>query len=245
MAAKETVRPPASVRSQAIDDYCKAIYVLQTRYDDEPVSTNALAERLGLTTGSVSGMLKKLDESGLIAHVPYRGVRLTEDGRRVALEVIRHHRLLELFLAQTLDMSWDRVHDEAEVLEHFLSDELEELIAAKLGHPTIDPHGDPIPSAELHLDERVTYSLEALEVGQAGTFVRVSDADPEMLRYLADQGIMPGGRVEVLERQPFGGPLQVAVDGRQHTLGGQLVQAMRIDVATAHRAAQGRKGARR
>lgn len=245
MAAKETLHPAASVRSQAIEDYCKAIYVLQTRSDDEPVSTNALAERLGLTTGSVSGMLKKLDESGLIAHVPYRGVRLTEDGRRVALEVIRHHRLLELFLAQTLDMSWDRVHDEAEVLEHFLSDELEELIAAKLGHPTIDPHGDPIPSAELHLDERVTYSLEALEVGQAGTFVRVSDADPEMLRYLADQGIMPGGRVEVLERQPFGGPLRVAVDGRQHTIGGQLVQAMRIDVATPDMAAQGRKGARR
>ncbi len=138
MATKE------SVRSAAIEDYCKAIYTLETRAN-EPVSTNALAERLELTTGSVSGMLKKLDELGLISHVPYRGVRLTPEGARVALEVIRHHRLLELYLAEALHMPWDRVHDEAEVLEHVLSDELEELIAAKLGNPTIDPHGDPIP----------------------------------------------------------------------------------------------------
>lgn len=224
MAAKELLG-----RSQAIEDYCKAIYILETR-TEQPVPTNALADRLELTTGSVSGMLKKLSEIGLIAHVPYRGVRLTADGRRIALEVIRHHRLLELFLAETLQMPWDRVHDEAEVLEHFLSDELENLIAAKLGHPTIDPHGDPIPSPELTLDEHVTYSLDALTPGDSGTFVRISDADPEMLRYLSAQGIRPGGHVEVLDRQPFGGPLLVQVDGRQHTLGGALVQAMRIDV---------------
>jgi DtxR family Mn-dependent transcriptional regulator len=239
MAAKETVRASAA-RSPAIEDYCKAVYTLETR-TDEPVPTNALAERLGLTTGSVSGMLKKLDESGLIAHVPYRGVRLTGDGRLIALEVIRHHRLLELFLARTLDMSWDRVHDEAEVLEHFLSDDLEDLIAAKLGHPTIDPHGDPIPSAELELHEHVTKSLDTLEPGEAGTFVRVSDADPEMLRYLAGQGILPGGRVEVLDRQPFGGPLRVAVDGCEHTLGGQLVRAMRIDVEPSTKRTRARR----
>ena len=134
---------------------------LETR-TDEPVSTNALAERLELTSGSVSGMLKKLDELGLISHVPYRGVRLTPEGRRVALEVIRHHRLLELYLAEALQMPWDRVHDEAEVLEHVLSEELEALIAAKLGNPTIDPHGDPIPSADLELEESPTRSLESL-----------------------------------------------------------------------------------
>jgi DtxR family transcriptional regulator, Mn-dependent transcriptional regulator len=228
MAAKETLRSPAA-HSTAMEDYCKAVYVLETR-SDEAVSTNALAERLSLTTGSVSGMLKKLDENGLIAHVPYRGVRLTKKGRRVALEVIRHHRLLELFFAETLQMPWDRVHDEAEVLEHFLSDDLEQLIAAKLGHPTIDPHGDPIPSAELELEERATHSLDTLVPGDGGTFVRVSDHDPEMLRYLDDRGIRPGGRVHVLERQPFGGPLLVSVDGRQHTLGGELVRAMRIEV---------------
>ncbi|HEX3693708.1 MAG TPA: metal-dependent transcriptional regulator [Solirubrobacteraceae bacterium] len=226
MATKE------STRSAAIDDYCKAIYTLQTR-DDEPVSTNALAERLELTSGSVSGMLRKLGELGLITHEPYRGVRLTSDGRRLALEVIRHHRLLELYLAEALQMPWDRVHAEAEVLEHVLSDELEELIAAKLGHPTIDPHGDPIPTAELEIAEHPTRSLESLQVGESGRFVRVSDADPEMLRYLAGRGILPGGHVDVIERQPFGGPLLVSVDGSEHTLGGELPRAMRVELEPA------------
>jgi DtxR family Mn-dependent transcriptional regulator len=226
MAAKESVRSPA------VEDYCKAIYTLETR-TEEPVSTNALAERLELTTGSVSGMLKKLDELDLISHIPYRGVRLTSEGRRLALEVIRHHRLLELYLAEALHMPWDRVHDEAEVLEHVLSEELEELIAAKLGNPTIDPHGDPIPNADLELEERPTRSLESLVPGDEGTFVRVSDADPEMLRYLARQGILPGGRLHVLERQPFGGPLLVSVDGCQHTLGGGLLRAMRVNVESS------------
>jgi DtxR family Mn-dependent transcriptional regulator len=221
MAAKE------NTRSVAIEDYCKAIYTLESRAQ-MPVSTNALAERLELTTGSVSGMLKKLGELGLISHEPYRGVRLTHEGRRLALEVIRHHRLLELYLAEALQMPWDRVHAEAEVLEHVLSDELEELIAAKLGHPTIDPHGDPIPSADLQLQESPTRSLENLQPGERGTFVRVSDSDPAMLRYLAGRGIMPGGEVAVIERQPFGGPLLVNVDGAEHTLGGELPRAMRI-----------------
>jgi DtxR family Mn-dependent transcriptional regulator len=223
MASKEAMRSPA------IEDYSKAIYTLETR-KDEPVSTNALAERLELTSGSVSGMLKKLDELGLISHVPYRGVRLTPEGRRLALEVIRHHRLLELYLAEALHMPWDRVHDEAEVLEHVLSEELEQLIAAKLGHPTIDPHGDPIPSAELELDEHPTHSLDSLVPGDEGTFVRVSDADPEMLRYLAQRGILPGQHLRVLERQPFGGPLLVDVNGCEHTLGGALPLAMRVDI---------------
>ena len=143
------------LRSPAIDDYVKAIFALQSRAD-EPVSTSALAERLSITPGSVSAMLKKLDELGLVSHEPYRGVRLTANGRRVALEVIRHHRLLERFLADALGMPWDRIHAEAEVLEHVLSEELEELIATKLGNPSMDPHGDPIPSAELELDERST-----------------------------------------------------------------------------------------
>src|SRR6202161_453233 len=153
MATKELPRSAAGeARSPAVEDYAKAIFSLESR-DDQPVSTNALAERLGITPGSVSAMLKRLDELGLITPLPYRGVRLTPDGRRIALEVIRHHRLLESYLAEALGMPWDRVHDEAEVLEHVLSDDLEELIAAKLGHPTVDPHGDPIPTADLELDE--------------------------------------------------------------------------------------------
>src|SRR6202049_46286 len=223
MATKELSRSPA------IEDYSKAIFSLQAR-SEEPVSTNALAERLGITPGSVSAMLKRLDELGLITHEPYRGVRLTVAGRRVALEVIRHHRLLESFLADALGMPWDRVHAEAEVLEHVLSEDLEELIAAKLGYPTVDPHGDPIPSADLELDERLTHSMESLRDGEEGTFVRVSDSDPEMLRYLAGCGISPGDRFAVRERQPFGGPLFVRFGDREHAIGGQLAGAMRVVV---------------
>ncbi|HEV2998997.1 MAG TPA: metal-dependent transcriptional regulator [Solirubrobacteraceae bacterium] len=220
-------------RTVAVDDYCKAIFVLGSR-SEAPVSTNALAERLGITAGSVSAMLKKLDELELIARVPYRGVRLTDAGRRLALEVIRHHRLLELFLAEILQMPWDRVHAEAEVLEHVVSEELEELIAAKLGHPTFDPHGDPIPSAELELPERKTTSLDSLQVGQRGTFVRVSDSDSAMLRFLAEREIAPGDRLEVLDRQPFGGPLYVRFAGEVQVIGGGLAQAMRVVLDDGH-----------
>jgi DtxR family Mn-dependent transcriptional regulator len=216
------------LRSPAVEDYSKAIFSLQSP-DGEPVSTNALAERLGITPGSVSAMLSKLDELGLATHVPYRGVRLTAEGRRLALEVIRHHRLLESYLAEALGMPWDRVHAEAEVLEHVLSDDLEELIAAKLGHPTVDPHGDPIPTAAFDLKESETSRLDDLPVGTTGRFVRVSDEDPEMLRYLAEQGIGLGDRLEVTGRQPFGGPLFVRFGEHTHALGDGLARAMRIE----------------
>src|ERR1700710_3130405 len=172
-------------RSTAVQDYAKAIYALELR-GGEAVSTNALAERLGVTPASASGMVKRLGELGLVEHQPYRGVSLTEDGRRVALEVMRHHRLLELYLFESLGVPWDRVHKEAEVLEHVLSEELEEVIAAKLGDPTHDPHGDPIPSRELTIEEISTASLQSLQPGARGVFARVSDSDPDMLRYLAD-----------------------------------------------------------
>src|SRR5436305_8954968 len=204
--------------SSAIEDYAKAIYALERRAG-EPVSTNAQAERLGVAPASASGMVKRLGELGLVEHQPYRGVALTDDGRRVALEVMRHHRLLELYLVESLGVPWDRVHQEAEVLEHVLSEELEELIAVKLGHPTTDPHGDPIPTRELTIEERDTESLQSLQVGARGTFARVSDADPEMLRYLADRGISPGDELEVVERQPFGGPLFVRFAAEVHPLG--------------------------
>jgi DtxR family Mn-dependent transcriptional regulator len=226
------------MRTPAVEDYSKAIYSLESRRD-EPVSTNALAERLGITAGSVSAMLKRLDELGLITHVPYRGVRLTDDGRRIALEVIRHHRLLESYLNEALGMPWDRVHAEAEVLEHVLSDDLEELIAAKLGHPTVDPHGDPIPSADLELHERETDRLESLEEGDEGIFVRVSDSDPAMLRYLAERGISPGDRFLVRERQPFGGPLFVVFNGTEHAIGGNLAGAMRVVLSQSPNAGGG------
>ena len=150
-------------------------------------STNALAERLGVRPASVSGMLRKLDALGLVVHERYRGVRLTDSGRKVALEVLRHHRLLELYLAESLGMGWDEVDAEAERLEHVISEELEEAIAAKLGHPTRDPHGDPIPDRELLIVDVENRSLDELEPGDSGTFVRVSDSDPAMLRFLAER----------------------------------------------------------
>jgi DtxR family Mn-dependent transcriptional regulator len=219
---------PAGI-SSAIEDYAKAIYALELRAGDA-VTTNALAERLGVTPGSASGMVKRLAELGLVEHEPYRGVQLTEDGRRVALEVIRHHRLLELYLVQSLGVPWDRVHEEAEVLEHVLSEELEELIAAKLGNPTRDPHGDPIPTRELTIEEEPTQSLQSLEAGATGRFARVSDSDPEMLRFLADRGISPGDSFEVIDKQPFGGPLFIRFGDNVHVLGGDLAKAMRVEV---------------
>jgi DtxR family Mn-dependent transcriptional regulator len=219
---------PAGI-SSAIEDYAKAIYALERRAG-EAVTTNALAERLGVTPGSASGMVKRLAELGLAEHEPYRGVQLTSDGRRVALEVIRHHRLLELYLVQSLGVPWDRVHEEAEVLEHVLSEELEELIAAKLGNPTHDPHGDPIPTRDLTIEEEPTQSLQSLQAGATGRFTRVSDSDPEMLRFLADRGISPGDSFEVIDKQPFGGPLFIRFGDNVHVLGGDLAKAMRVEV---------------
>src|SRR3954467_5545267 len=213
--------------TSAVEDYAKAIYALETR-EDAAVSTNALAARLGVTAASASSMVKKLAEMGLVTHERYRGVRLTADGVKVALEVLRHHRLLEVYLARELGVPWDRVHDEAEVLEHVLSEELEALIAAKLGNPTRDPHGDPIPSADLVIHEQRTETLAAAEPGTSGIFVRISDSDPEMLRYLAERGIAPGDCFEVVEKHPFDGPLFVRFGDAVHVLGGSLAQAMRI-----------------
>jgi DtxR family transcriptional regulator, Mn-dependent transcriptional regulator len=214
---------------EAVENYAKAIYALQHR-GAAAVTTNALAERLGVTAASASGMVKKLCTLGLVRHEPYRGVELTRDGERVALEVLRHHRLLELYLAERLDMPWDRVHDEAEVLEHVISEELEALIAAKLGHPTHDPHGDPIPTPDLTIDEGATVSMQTLDSGDRGVFMRISDSDPEMLRYLSERGIAPGDRFEVIEKQPFAGPAFVRFGDATHVLGGALSQAMRVEV---------------
>src|ERR687887_26808 len=203
--------------TEAVEDYAKAIYALQ-RQAGGAVSTSALSERLGVAPSSVTAMLKRLDELHLVRYEPYHGVTLTAAGERVALEIMRHHRLIEAFLADALAMPWDRVHDEAEVLEHYISEELERRIAEKLGNPSLDPHGDPIPTPELAMAADRTTALNRLAPGDAATFSRVSDSDPEMLRYLAEQGIRPGARLLVTGAQPFGGPLYVRVEGRDHAI---------------------------
>jgi DtxR family transcriptional regulator, Mn-dependent transcriptional regulator len=214
--------------SATVEDYSKAIYALQVELGG-PVTNNALAERIGVSAASASNMVKKLHGLGLVEHLPYHGVELTPAGRRVALEVLRHHRLLELYLAQSLGVTWDRVHDEAEVLEHHISEELEELIATALGDPTHDPHGDPIPTRDLEMIEQPAPTLDSLEPGQCGRLTRISDHDPEMLRYLAERGIAPGDEFEVVEKQPFGGPLFVRFGGDVHIVGGLLAAAMRVE----------------
>src|SRR3954449_3319934 len=216
--------------SSAVEDYAKAIYALQERGDGCAVTTNALAERLGVTPASASAMVKKLAAMGLVTHVPYKGVELTSKGTAIALEIIRHHRLLEAYLSQSLGVPWDRVHDEAEVLEHVLSEELEELIAAKLGNPTHDPHGDPIPKREGRMPDEATVSLQMLSAGDCGRFVRISDSDPEILLYLDARGIAPGDDFEVVERQPFDGPIFARFGDDVHVLGGSLARAMRVEL---------------
>jgi DtxR family transcriptional regulator, Mn-dependent transcriptional regulator len=215
--------------TEAVEDYAKAIYALQHRGGGEPVATSALAERLDVAPSTVTAMLKRLDALELVTYEPYRGATLTAHGEQVALEVIRHHRLLEAFLAEALEMPWDRVHDEAEVLEHYISEDLEQLIAAKLGDPSLDPHGDPIPSANLDLAADHTVSLAALEPGEQATFARVSDSNPAMLRFLDEHGIHPGARLAVVGAEPFGGPLVVEVAGTEHSLGAELAQNMRVE----------------
>lgn len=175
-------------------------------------------------------MFKRLDVMGLATHERYRGVRLTEQGRRLALSVVRRHRLLELFLTEALGLSWDQVHDEAEVLEHALSPQLEKVIAAKLGDPDRDPHGDPIPTVDGWVAEEPMRRLADLAPGETGELVRVSDSDPEMLRYLTARRIALGSRIELVERQPFGGSLSARIDGQVHALGSELAAAMRVRV---------------
>jgi DtxR family Mn-dependent transcriptional regulator len=212
--------------SESVQDYLKGIWMLER---DGRVTTTAIADRLGVSPASVTAMVKKLAALGLVAHAPYRGVRLTEPGTRMALEVIRHHRLLELYLMQALGLRWDQVHDEAERLEHHLSDELEARIDAALGHPTRDPHGDPIPTALLELAGVDDVPLSEVEVGSIATVARVPDGDPELLRYLAELGVVPMEPVVVVARAPFNGPVTLEIGGRTHVLSAEL--AHRILVA--------------
>jgi len=214
--------------TEAIEDYAKAIHALAAR-EPGPVGTSALAERLGVSPGTVTAMVKRMAELGLVSYEPYQGVELTAPGERMALEVIRHHRLLESFLAEALGMPWDQVHDEAEVLEHYISEELEERIAAVLGDPDRDPHGDPIPDRDLTITDPVPgLPLLELGAGSEGTFARVSDGHPEMLRFLADAGIRPGAELRVLRREPFGGAVVVAAGGDECPIGPDLAARMLV-----------------
>jgi DtxR family transcriptional regulator, Mn-dependent transcriptional regulator len=220
------------VVSESAQDYLKAIWKLERAGD---MSTTALAESIGVAPASATAMLKKLATLGLVVHERYRGATLTPAGERMALEVVRHHRLLELYLMEALGLSWDQVHEEAEKLEHHLSDELEARIDRALGFPTRDPHGDPIPSPELLLARDEMTCLSELAEGSMTVVRRVPDGDPELLRYLATLGLVPAEEVTVVEQAPFDGPVTVEVRGSRHAIGRSL--AAQIEVGVEHAAA--------
>lgn len=211
----------------AIEDYLKAIYNLQQQ--GGVVSTSMLGEQRGSKPGSVTGMIKKLAEMNLVQHTPYQGVQLTAAGERVALEVIRHHRLIELYLVEALGYSWDEVHEEAERLEHVISEKLEARIAAHLGHPDVDPHGDPIPTLEGTLPVSDDLRLADLAVAERGRVVRVRDQGAERLRYLADIGLIPGACVEVTESAPFDGPVSLRVGENVHALDRRMARSIVVE----------------
>jgi DtxR family Mn-dependent transcriptional regulator len=225
----ETTKSPTI--TPAMEDYLKRIYRLQA--DGSEVATQRLAEELGFSGPSVTNMMKRLHELRLVAHTPYHGVRLTPAGERVALEVIRHHRLLELYLAETLGYEWDQVHEEAERLEHHVSDELEARMDSVLGYPTHDPHGDPIPSASGEVERVSSLRLLDLEPDTPAVVVRVSDRDPEQLRFLGGLGVRPGVTVTLLERLPFEGPLRISCEGDEHVIGRPLAASVNVAVAGA------------
>ncbi len=225
-AAVEGVAREAPRVTPAMEDYLKAAYRL--RDGAGPVTTQRLAEVLGVSSPSVTNMVKRLHELGLVRHERYRGVELTGAGERIALRVVRRHRLLELYLAERLGFPWDESHAEADRLEHHVSEEMEARIDAVLGHPTRDPHGDPIPSRDGTVAHLGNTRLLDLEPGKGGVIVRVSDWDSEQLRYLGGLGLYPGVAVVVLDKLPFEGPLRIGVGDAEHLIGPPLAAAVRV-----------------
>lgn len=210
-----------------VEDYLKAIYELER--GSTAANTSEIAMLLDIAPASVSGMIRRLSDQGLISYEPYRGVRLTEAGRRAALRTLRRHRVIEAYLAQALGYQWDRVHDEAERLEHAASEELIDRMALAIGEPIVDPHGAPIPSREGNIDEREYHSLDDLEVGYSARVVRVSDDDPRLLRYLAELCIAPGVEVTLIARAPFAGPIRIAVDSVETDIGPALAARVFVE----------------
>ncbi len=214
--------------TSAMEDYLKAAYHLETQ--GGPITTQRMAEELGLSQPSVTNMVKRLDDLNLVVHSPYRGITLTESGRRVALEVIRHHRLLELYLSEALGFDLEHVHAEAERLEHHVSEELEERMERALGYPEFDPHGDPIPRRDGGLPTLNDTALTEVAVGTTGQISRVSDRDPARLAYLTERGIRPGVRLTVKEQMPFEGPIRIDLDSVEHLLPHSVAILVRVDL---------------
>ena len=225
--------------SASIEDYIKAIYALEV--EERKANTKRIAQRLGVKMASVTGMIKHLAAEGYVRHTPYRGVQLTDNGRRVALDLIRRHRLIELFLSTTLGLSWDEVDADAEVLEHAVSDRLIERIYEYLGCPEFDPHGSPIPGKDGSIPPRRGVPLDHLTEGDRGRVVEVSDRDPDFLRYLTKLNLKIGSKVRVRERAPFGGPITLELGSRRVAIGLEACARIRIDADEGTRSGQSSK----
>jgi DtxR family Mn-dependent transcriptional regulator len=210
--------------TRSVEDYLKVIYNLSP--EGRAASTSDIAHRLELSAPSVSGMIKRLSEQGYLEHIPYKGVQLTAEGRRAALRMIRRHRILEAYLVARLGYTWDAVHEEAERLEHAVSDGLVERMAEALGNPDADPHGEPIPTAEGWIEEVEATPLADIATGETVEVRRVTAGDPDRLRYLASVGLQPGVLVTVLERQPFSGPITLRVAGHDRVIGHELAESL-------------------
>lgn len=213
---------PHETYSEAIEDFLKAVYLLQQ--EQERVQTSQLAEALAITAPSTTEMAKKLARAKLVSHEPYRGIRLTPAGERIALEIVRHHRLIELFLVEALGFRWDEVHDEAERLEHAMSDRLAERIAEYLGDPRFDPHGDPIPSAAGDVQELALTPLSAWPLDTPGVVTRLLNQAPDLLRYLSGKGLTPGAQIAVVRRDPFDGPLTLRTPAGEQVVNPNVAQ---------------------
>lgn len=240
-AREETATKSAATEplTAPVEDYLKAIYTIGR--GTGAAATNEIAQRLALAPASVSGMVQRLADQGLLAYERYHGVKLTETGRRAALRTLRRHRVIEAYLAQALGYPWDGVHAEAERLEHAASDELVDRMAATMGEPEVDPHGAPIPTRDGAVDETEYTSLAELGVGTPGVVVRVADEDPAMLRYLAELSVVPGKRVTVKSRAPYGGPITLVV-GRAEISVGPALAAHVLTAPVTAKAAAGRRG---
>lgn len=208
------------VLSRSVEDYLKAIFQLSADAGEDTVATSDIAERLDVAAPSVSGMVKRLAEAGHLEHVPYRGVKLTDSGQRAALAVVRRHRILETYLITKLGYDWAGVHEEAERLEHAVSEDLVERMAFALGNPQYDPHGAPIPTREGTIERPAYRTLADVAVGGAATMRQVGDDDAERLRFLKSLGLVPMAEITVTDKQPFGGPITIRVGGEK---GGERV----------------------
>lgn len=212
-------------RSQSVEDYLKTIYKLESEtLPEKGVTTSRLADEMGVANASVTNMLKRLAEMKMVNYESYYGTRLTEAGQKIALEIIRHHRLLELYLKEILGYSWDEVHEEAEKLEHHISEQFEDKIAELLNHPTEDPHGDPIPTKDGKMPKIKLESLHSVPESTPYIVRRVKNQNPELLRYLEKQGIIPGVKVEVLQKEPFNGPVKLKVENKTITIANNIAE---------------------